>query len=293
MTRILLTGGSGQIGWELREALAPHGSVIAPTRGELDLARPTSIRDAIRAARPDFIVNAAAFSSMDEAAAQPELAMLVNSIAPGVIAEEARRAGAFLVHYSSAYVFDGAGVRPYREDDPAHPINAYGTSKLAGERTIAAAGAEHVILRLSWIYSLRGKNFLTAILRLARERRELPVVDDQIGSPTWARTVARVTARLLAARPAGTGGTFHLSAAGSVSRYGFAREILDHAARRASDGAPPVVLRAIDSAHYPLPALRPRYCVLDNARFRHTFGFVLPDWRSDLRDCMAEGHGAG
>jgi dTDP-4-dehydrorhamnose reductase len=286
MRRILLTGGDGQIGWELRRTLAPLGQVLAPERDRLDLANPDSLRAAIRAARPQAIVNAAAFSSMDKAEAAPDAAMQVNGIAPGILAEEAKRLNALLVHYSSAYVFDGTGTRPYVEDDTPAPINAYGRSKLAGERAIAAVGAAHVILRLSWVHSLRGANFLTAILKLAREKDDLPVVDDQVGSPTWARSIADASARILAQwrAPDGPTGVFHLTAAGAVSRYGFARETLELLRRLGTPAR--AAVRPVTTGEYPLPATRPRMCLLDNGGVARAFGVVLDDWRCGLEQCL-------
>ena len=290
MLRFLLIGSTGQIGWELRRTLPPLGKVIAPPREELDLGNSDSIRAAIRETRPQIIVNAAAFAAMNRVETQPDRAMLVNAVAPGVLAEESKRLGALLVHYSSAYVFDGTGVRPYKEDDAPNPINAYGRSKLAGERAIVAAGGDHIIIRLSWIHSLRGTNFLSAILQAAREKREIPVVNDQIGSPTWARTVAAATARVLQAwRPADVRrGIFHLSASGRVSRSGFAEEIIATGQRVSGDTAMWARVKPVASADYPLPAARPKYCVLDNTKVREAFGIEMPGWRSEVTGCVAE-----
>lgn len=289
MTTILLTGRTGQVGWELARELAPLGQVIALDRSQMDLANPDSIRAAIRQAKPDVIVNAAAFTSVDDVEQQPELALRVNGVAPGIIAEEARRLGALLVHYSTAYVFDGTARRPYLEDDPPNPINVYGRTKLAGERAIAACGGAHLILRTSWIYSRRGTNFLLAILKLAREKKELAVVDDQIGSPTWARTIAEATARLLEKRRRtnGAAGTFHLSAAGAVSRYGFAEEIIAIGRRLPGGSGPWAKALPVTSADYPLPAARPKYCALDNARIKQAFGIEMPDWKSQIQACLS------
>ena len=286
--RLLLIGGTGQVGRELLRTLAPLGAVITPPRDRVDLVLPDSIRTIVRETAPDVIVNAGAFSQMDEAQAQPDLAMKVNGAACGVIGEEARRARALLLHFSSAYVFDGESDRPYVETDPPNPVNAYGRSKLAGEEAIAASGCRHIILRLSWIHSLHGRNFLTAILRLAPERRELPVVDDQIGSPTWARTVAMVAPQILKSHrsDAGPTGIFHLSASGAVSRSGFAEKIIATAARGGARSAWASV-RPVPSSDYPLPARRPRYCLLDNTRARSAFGIEMPDWENEVCDCLA------
>jgi len=296
MTTLLLTGRTGQTGWELQRALAPLGQVIATGRGELDLADPDSIRAAIRQAKPAIIVNAGAFTSVDDVERQPELAMRVNGVAPGVIAEEAKRLGALLVHYSTAYVFDGNSPRPYAEDDPPNPVNVYGRSKLAGEQAIAAAGCDHLILRTSWIYGFRGINFLTTILKLARERKELPVVDDQIGSPTWARVIAQATAELLQRREFITrhGGVYHLAASGHTSRYEFARAIID--IMKEVSGFPNgwASVKPIGSAAYPLPAKRPCNSMLSKDRIERDYGIVLPHWRIQvhafLRELAASGH---
>lgn len=286
MTTLLLTGRTGQTGWELERALAPLGKVIATSRGELDLADADSIRAAVRRAKPSIIVNAGGFTAVDEVERQPELAMRVNGVAPGVLAEEATRLGALLVHYSTAHVFDGVSTRPYAEYDAPNPVNVYGKSKLAGERAITAAGCDHLVLRTSWIYSFRGTNFLTAILALAREQQELPVVDDQIGSPTWARALAEATAEILKNRTRTGRGIYHLSAGGQVSRYGFARRIIENArALAAGKGAWPRV-RPIMSAEYPLPAQRPPNSVLATARIRRDFGISLPSWEDQLLACQ-------
>ena len=286
MTTLLLTGRTGQTGWELQRALAPLGQLIAPGRGELDLSDPDSIRAAIRQAKPGVIVNAGAFTAVDEVEQQPELAMRVNCVAPGIIAEEAKRLGALLVHYSTAYVFDGNSARPYAEDDAPNPVNAYGRSKLVGERAIAATGCDHLILRTSWIFSMRGTNFLTTILKLAREKQDLPVVDDQIGSPTWARALAEATAGILKTRRRAGSGIYHLTAAGQVSRHGLARKIIENARQLAPDRAAWPEVRPITSAQYPLPAQRPRYCVLATGRVRRDFGISMQPWEDQLLACQ-------
>lgn len=288
MTTVLLTGRTGQTGWELQRALAPLGQVIATGRGELDLADPDSIRAAIRQAKPSIIVNAGGFTSVDEVEQQPELAMRVNGVAPGVIAEEAKRLGARLLHYSTAYVFDGNSGKPYSEDDPPNPINVYGKSKLAGEQAIVATDCDHLILRTSWIYSRRGINFLTAILKLAREKKELAVVDDQIGSPTWAKAIADATGQLLKKprRAGGDAGIYHLTAAGQVSRFGLARKIIDNAREFTVGRGPWPNIRPIPSSEYPLPAARPRSCVLATGRIGRDFGTSMESWEDQLRACQ-------
>jgi len=279
---ILVTGASGQLGAELCQALAPHGAVVATTHAELDLADPDAIVATMRRVSPALVVNAAAYTAVDLAEREGARADAVNGVAPGVLADEARRAGALLVHYSTDYVFDGMASAPYDEDAPARPLSAYGRSKLAGERAIAASGAKALVLRTSWVYGRRGKNFLTTMQRLARERHEIRVVDDQTGVPNWSRELARATSRLVAhGIPwlAERNGLYHLSAHGSTTWYGFARTLLA--------GVPGVTVVPITTAEYPTPARRPSYGVLGTARFERTFGFALDDWRTSLAACLA------
>ena len=275
--RILLTGGNGQVGWELRKTLAPLGEILAPGRTELDLRDAARLREAVRAANADVIVNAAAYTAVDRAESERDAAFAVNAAAPGVLAEEAKKSGALLVHYSTDYVFDGEKPAPYLEEDAPNPINVYGASKLAGERAIAASGCRHLILRTSWVYGPRGGNFMLTMLRLARERPELRVVDDQVGAPTSSLAIARATAQVL--RP-GAHGTYHLSAAGHTSWCGFARAIL----KRAGIATP---VTAIRTADYPTPAKRPRNSRLDCARLRADFGISLAPWEEQLAETMA------
>ena len=196
--KILLTGKNGQVGWELERSLQPLGQVIAFDRSGLDLASPDSIRAVIREVKPELIVNPAAYTAVDKAESEPDLAMAVNGVAPGIIAEEAKRLGAALIHYSTDYVFDGTKAEPYTEDDVPKPINVYGKTKLAGEQAVQAIGVPHLIFRTSWVYGMRGKNFLLTILRMAKEKDELRIVDDQFGAPTWSRMIAETTAQVLA-----------------------------------------------------------------------------------------------
>ena len=288
--RILVTGKTGQVGWELTRALLPLGEVVAPARAELDLARPESIRDAMSFIRPEIVVNAGAYTAVDKAESEPELAMAVNARAPGVLAEEARRIGAFMVHYSTDYVFDGAKASAYDEDDEPNPLNVYGASKLAGERAVQDAGEWHLILRTSWVYGTRGKNFLLKILELAVERGELRVVDDQIGAPTWSRSIAEATARVLKMWIDGdhTEGLFHLTAGGATSWCRFAEAILRQGAIAR---APRVV--PIPSSEYPTTAKRPKNSVLSNKRFVDAFGFALEPWEEELDRALAAREGCG
>ena len=272
-------------GRELAGALQPLGPIALPRRREMDLANPDSIRTAIRTIAPGIIVNAAGYTTVDKAESEPDLAMQVNGIAPGVIAEEARRIDALLVHYSTDYVFDGAHEEPYTEDDPPNPVNVYGQTKLAGERAITAVGGAHLILRTSWIYSAQPPNFVLTMLKLAREKRELAVVDDQVGSPTWARALAGTTARVLGqnehARAAP--GTYHCAAWGHTSRFHFAKRILEVARELAPDYAASAVLRPISTAEFPLPAARPLNAATSKERLLQVFGVRIPGWESLLR----------
>ena len=281
--RILLTGRNGQVGWELERALATVGEIIALDRAQLDLTDEASIRQATRAAAPEIIVNAAAYTAVDRAESETRLAHAVNGVAPGVLAEEAHRCGALLVHYSTDYVFDGEKKTPYREDDVPNPASAYGRSKLEGERAIRRSGCRHLILRTCWVYAARGNNFVRTIVRLARERGELSVVGDQTGSPTAAHEIAAATAVLLA-KGAPADGVYHLSAAGETTWYEFARAILS------LTGLSQTKVRRITTAEYPTAATRPRYSVLSNEKIRSAAGIALADWRAPLESvCQALG----
>jgi dTDP-4-dehydrorhamnose reductase len=278
--KILLTGRNGQVGWELERTLVPFGELIGTDRTTLDLADPDAIRRVVREAKPEVIVNAAAYTAVDKAESEPGLAMRINGFAPGVLAEEAKRLGALLVHYTTDYVFDGKKATPYGEDDAPNPLNAYGKSKLAGERAVIDVGARHLILRTSWVYSTRGTNFLLTILRLAKQRPALTVVDDQRGTPTWARSIAHATLTVLA-RPSrrSAEGMFNLTAAGETTWFGFAGEILRLA--QLSTRVEPIA-----SEQYPTAARRPKQSALDCSKFRRTFGVRLPIWSEDLAKVM-------
>ena len=284
--RILLTGCAGQLGRELKRSLTCLGDVIACDRQEFDLADPDALRKAVREAAPTVIVNTAAHTAVDKAESEPELAMAINAIAPGVLAEEARRLGALLIHYSTDYVFDGTKPAPYTEDDSPAPLSVYGRSKREGELAIAATGARHLILRTSWVYGLHGANFMKTMLRLGKERDELRVVGDQVGAPTWSRHLADATALIVARRDAPQG-LYHLAAAGETSWHGYAEAIFAEARRAGLLNKSPVVHR-ITSADYPLPAARPANSRLDCSRFRRDFDLTLPDWRTGLIDCLAD-----
>jgi dTDP-4-dehydrorhamnose reductase len=286
----MLTGKNGQVGWELQRTLAPLGQVVALGRQDLDLADPGQIRQRVREIKPDIIVNAAAYTAVDKAEEEPELAMAVNGIAPGILAEEAKRINAAIVHYSTDYVFNGQKNSPYTEEDEPGPLNVYGKTKLAGERAIQAVGAPHLILRTSWVYGMRGKNFLLIILRLAREHEELRVVDDQIGSPTWSRMVAEATAQILARiysplAPHSSpltelSGIYHLSAGGHTSWYGFAKAIINYTSLLTPH---PLRVSPIPTKEYPTLARRPQYSVLSNDKIKEIFGVALPHWDLALK----------
>ena len=279
---ILVTGAAGQLGAELVATLAPHGRVVATTHADLDLADRDAIVATMRRVQPALVVNAAAYTAVDAAEREPALADAVNGAAPGVLADEAKRSGAVLIHYSTDYVFDGRTTTPYDEDAPVNPLSAYGRSKLAGERAVAASGADALVLRTSWVYGRRGRNFLTTMRRLAGERKELRVVDDQPGAPNWARELARATERIVALglpRVRERRGLYHLTARGATTWYGFARAILAD--------VPDVRVVPITTAEYPTPAKRPGWSVLGTARFERAFGFALPDWRASLAECLA------
>jgi dTDP-4-dehydrorhamnose reductase len=287
----MLTGKNGQVGWELQRTLAPLGDVVALGRQELDLTNPDQIRERAREIKPDLIVNAAAYTAVDKAEEEPELAFAINAVAPAVLAEEAKRVGAVMVHYSTDYVFDGTKTTPYTEEDQPNPINVYGKSKWEGERAIQAARVPHLIFRTSWVYGLRGKNFFLTILRLARERDEMRVVDDQIGAPTWSRMIAEATALILArGYPfcADRTGIYHLSAGGCTSWYGFAEKIITgvYGAGFKTRLAP------IPTSAYPTLSRRPAYSVLSNGKLADQFGLVMPEWDCAL-GLVLESMGSG
>jgi len=280
--RLLVTGCNGQLGWELARALAPLGEVTATNRATLDLSRPETIAPAIRTLKPDVILNAAAYTAVDQAESEPVLATAINTTAPAILAEEAKRSGALLVHYSTDYVFDGTKASPYTEEDATNPLSVYGQTKLDGERAIQASGCEHLILRTSWVYGPRGKNFLLTILRLAHDKPVLRVVDDQIGAPTAVHTLAAATASILQCRQAGQSGLFHLTASGHTSWHGFAKLIVSLA------GPPYPEVEAIPTSAYPTAAKRPLNSRLDCTKVAAQFGLQLPDWERVVREVMAQ-----
>lgn len=285
--KILLFGRDGQLGRYLKTDLRPLGEVVACARGDVDLTDSDRLRAFLLAQRPAIIVNAAAYTAVDQAESDEEAAFRVNADAPAAMAAVAREAGALLVHYSTDYVFDGRAQAPYAETAPTRPLGVYGRSKLAGEEAIRSAAPAHLVLRTAWLYSPHGRNFFKTMLRLAAERDELRVVGDQIGSPTYAALVSTATAHALAqiireGDAERYSGTYHLTCAGAASWHRFAREIVALAGRTG------VQVREIGTADYPTPAARPAYSVLDNGKFAAAFGIRLPPWEAALRQCMME-----
>jgi len=288
--RILILGGDGQVAWELRRTLATLGEVVAVGRRTqpycLDLMQPETILPLVEQVRPAWIVNAAAYTAVDKAEQEPDLAAAVNAVAPGWLAEAAGRVGAQLLHYSTDYVFDGTATTPYQEDAAPNPQGVYGRTKLAGEEAIAKAGCDWLILRTAWVYGARGGNFMRTMRRLAREREALSVVADQHGATTWSRHIAEATALILAqlgddrAAWHRACGLYHLTSAGSATWHAFAERIVEHQRRHETIACQQVT--AIATADYPTPAKRPAYSVLDNGKLAATFGIRLPDWRDAL-----------
>ena len=294
MSLILLTGINGQLGWELQRTLAPLGTVVGLDRAQLDLSQPDAIRRIVREQRPAIIVNPAAYTAVDKAETEPELAHAINAVAPGVLAEEAQKIGALLVHYSTDYVFDGSQNAPYTEEDAPNPQSIYGKTKLAGEDAVRASGCAHVVLRTSWVYGVHGGNFVKTVLRLARERDALRIVADQFGAPTWARRLALCSAEILRQYRENPGdasrhGLFHLTAAGRTNWHGYAEEIVRLA--RQYDAAlqdKALTIRAIATHEYPVAAKRPANSVLATNKVKKAFGLELPPWRDDLTACIEE-----
>ncbi len=292
LPRILLIGAEGQVGWELRRSLAPLGQVIPATRGgawgpQVDLADPHSLSSLVHDAQPDVVVNAAAYTAVDKAESDRDLAFRINHEAPGMLGGLLKDRGVPIIHYSTDFVFSGASRRPYLEDDPTGPLNVYGETKLGGEHALAATGANAIILRTSWVYGVRGTNFLRTMLRLFGEKDELGVVDDQVGAPTWSRMLAGITAHILYRILRGdidiaqAKGTYHVTNSGETSWFDFASRILEISGRSCH-------LIPIPTSEYPAPARRPAYSVLDNTKLWETFGLALPDWEFSLRRCMED-----
>jgi dTDP-4-dehydrorhamnose reductase len=291
MVKLLLLGATGQVGWELQRSLAPLGTLVSLGRSEADLNDHDRLRYLVRLHQPTVLVNAAAYTAVDRAEGDAHLATRINADAPEVLAQEARRLGALLVHFSTDYVFDGNGITPWRESDTPNPINTYGETKLAGERRIRDSGAEHLIVRTSWVYAARGGNFLRTMVRLIQEREELNVIDDQVGAPTGAELIADVTAHLLARSlcDPSVRGTYHLAAAGETSWHAYACFILETARALQPTLQPKArAITAIPTSAYTTPAPRPLNSRLDTHHLRHTLGLHLPDWRTGVRRTLEE-----
>jgi dTDP-4-dehydrorhamnose reductase len=280
--RILITGKNGQVGTELSRLYQSRGDVILTGRDECDLSNEQSIKDTVGRVKPTVIINAGAYTAVDQAEKEPGLCFAINAHAPRVLAHEAARLGALLIHYSTDYVFNGDKAQPYLESDPIHPVNVYGESKAAGEAAIAEATTRYLVLRTSWVYGAQGKNFLRTMLRLGAERPELRVVDDQLGAPTSAAAIASATARLVEQSLSSAPGIYHMTAGGSTSWCGFARAIFDAGVLSTQPRVQP-----ISSADYPTPARRPANSVLSNDKFAHAFGFRLPTWQQQLNEVLA------
>lgn len=297
--KILLTGSTGQVGGELLRLLEPLGKIVAPPREAMDLVDADSVRRTIRGVCPRWIVNAAAYTAVDKAESEPELAYAINRDAVRVMGEEAKAIGSAVIHFSTDYVFDGTAAHPYRETDLTNPVSVYGASKLAGEQALATTGAAHLIFRTSWVYGALGKNFLLTILRLARERETLRVVADQHGAPTWSRDLAAMTAHVLAQCEASAqggplvdmlaelGGTYHAAGAGETAWYGFAVEAVKLAKER-EPGAHFAAIEAIATAEYPTPARRPSNSRMNSGKLAERFGWHMMDWRASLQEVMTE-----
>ena len=289
-SRILLIGKIGQVGWELRRTLAPLGEIVCVDYPEIDLASGDSIRRWVRETKPGVVINAAAYTAVDKAESEGDLAVKINGTAPGIMAEEAKRVGALMVHYSTDYVFDGAKPEPYVETDQPNPLGAYGRSKLAGDEAVRAAGGPHLIFRLCWVYGARGHNFMLTIMRLAREREKLRVVNDQTGCPTWSRMIAETTALALnQVVVAGDGGkfsgTYHLAASGETTWHAFAQAIVN---LMPPEGRKCSQIDAIPSSEYPTPAKRPTHSALSCTKLKRVFGLQLPAWDESLKQVLAD-----
>lgn len=300
--KILIIGKTGQVSWELQRSIGLLGTVHCVGRPEVDLGNPHSLRAILRRVAPDLLINAAAYTAVDQAESEPQVAMSINAEAPAVMAEEMKHLGGLLVHYSTDFVYDGAGASPYLESDPTAPLNAYGAAKLAGDGAVAAVGGAYLIFRTSWVYGVRGRNFLRTILRLAESGKPLRIVDDQTGSPTWSRDIAAATvhvvtqlsqtaadgSRRLSPAAGERSGIYHVSSNGYVTWCGFASAILQEWLRLGlSKGIVPELI-PISTRDYPTPAPRPRNSRLCNEKLRTTFGISLPHWRDSLSKVMEE-----
>lgn len=291
MRRILLIGKNGQVGWELQRTLACLGEVHAFDSSNLNLADPSMIRSVIQTIHPQIVVNAGAYTAVDKAESEKELSHSINAKGSAILADEARRWGFMLVHYSTDYVFDGKSTAPYTENAATGPINNYGQSKLDGEIAIRDSKCKHLIFRTSWVYSNRGKNFLATMLNLAKTKTSLSIVSDQVGAPTWSRSIAEATSLIVQQTLRTTGdslwGTYHMTCEGETSWHGFAQEIFSLMSAYDTTFKAPEV-KAITAAEYPTPAKRPAYSMLDNHKLNSTFNIALPNWKKALELCLQE-----
>jgi len=285
MKRILVTGAHGQVGYELTRSLAPQGKVVGTTHQEMDLSNPDAIRKKIREFKPDVIVNSGAYTAVDKAESDSKLCMMVNAEAPGILAEEAKKLNAWLVHYSTDYVFDGSLERPYHEEDLPNPLSVYGRSKWEGEKAIQQVDGNYLILRTSWVYGRRGKNFLLTMLNLAKTKEHLTIVNDQFGAPTWARLIAEATTHMIAGSKKKSG-IYNLTSAGYTTWKGFADAIFE--IQQKKDGGKIPSITGITTREYPTPASRPKNSVLSHAKLNQDFPLHMPDWRESLELCMQD-----
>ncbi|MBF0198671.1 MAG: dTDP-4-dehydrorhamnose reductase [Planctomycetes bacterium] len=293
MKKILLLGKDGQLGWELQRTLSPIAHVVALGRTDVDLTDGDAIKRVVKGTKAQIVVNAMAYTAVDKAESEKEVAYACNAKAPELMAKICQETGAFLLHYSTDYVFDGQKKTPYEESDAVKPRSVYGASKLAGEEGIRQSGANHLIMRICWVYGMRRHNFLKTILRLAGEREDLGIVSDQVGSPTWCRTIAQVSAHVVAARLAGGydgyAQTLHMSAAEECSWYDFSRAIVDvYPGEDKEEWAlkSSARIKAITTDAYPLPAPRPAYSKLSSALLEKEYGLMIPSWQSQLEMCL-------
>jgi dTDP-4-dehydrorhamnose reductase len=289
---ILVTGKNGQVGYELQRALLPIGNVVAVNRQQMNLSETTSIREAVSQIKPDIIVNTAAYTAVDKAETDQQTAMQINGIAPGVLAEEAAKLNALLIHYSTDYVYDGSKENVYLETDATNPVNYYGLTKLTGEQAIQATTVEHLILRTSWVYGGRGSNFLLTMLRLMKERAELNVIDDQHGTPTWSRLIAEVTAHIIKQailerqQADFESGVYHLTSSGETTWHGFAAKIAELAANK--EDLKIKTIKKIPTSQYPTPAKRPHNSRISTQTLTERFSLTLPKWDEALALCMED-----
>ena len=293
--KLLLLGKGGQVGWELQRSLAPLGELVAldfdSTDFHADFSRPEQLAETVLKVRPDVIVNAAAHTAVDKAESEPDFARKLNATSPGVVAEAAQQIGALMVHYSTDYVFDGSGSKPWKEDDATGPLSIYGSTKLEGEQLVAEHCAKHLIFRTSWVYAARGGNFAKTMLRIAKERDKLTVIDDQFGAPTGAELLADITAHAIRAtlQDPSKAGLYHAVAGGVTTWHGYARFVIEQAKAAGVElKAGPEAVEPVPTTAFPTPATRPHNSRLDTTKLQSTFGLVLPEWQSGVARMLRE-----